>query len=85
MIHHLLILFVSDHSLRTPAVQATLHTPPAPSVPGGRERDGSGQDFSGQDRLSQLKFVASVAANAAGFAGLIAGCWLGLLVLQAFM
>jgi hypothetical protein len=28
--------------------------------------------------------MASVAGNAAGFAGLIAGCWAGLQVLQAF-
>jgi len=80
MIHNLLILFVSEHTVRTPAVQATLHTPPAPSMPGDRDSYSAGQGW-----RSQLRFVAGVVANATGFAGLIAGCWLGLQVLQSFL
>ena len=80
MTPNLILLFAPEHTLRSPTVQATLHTPPAPSSPVGREGDGFQQG-----RLGQLRFVASVAGNAAGFAGLIAGCWMGLQVLQAFM
>jgi hypothetical protein len=80
MTQNLILLFAPEHSLRSPAVQATLHTPPAPSSPDTRERDGSQPG-----RLGQLRFMASVAGNAAGFAGIIAGCWMGLQVLQAFM
>ena len=80
MTPNLILLFAPEHSLRSPVVQATLHTPPAPTSPDDRESNGSQQG-----RLGQLRFIASVAGNAAGFAGIIAGCWMGLQVLQAFM
>jgi len=80
MIQDLPILFFSDHAACLPAVQASTLPPPASSAPGQQGTDGSSGSGPGR-----LKFVAGVAGNAIGFAALIAGCWLGLQVLQAFL
>ena len=80
MIHHLPLLFISEHTACFPRTQATFHSPPA-SLPSA-VRDNSGLLRVGLDRL---KFVVGIAGNALGLAGLIAGCWMGLQVLQAFL
>jgi hypothetical protein len=80
MIRSLPVLFVSDNAACHPPVQATLCSPPASEAPVAQGRAGMSEAGPGR-----LKFMAGVAADAAGFTGLIAGCWAGLQILQAFL
>ena len=67
-------------SVRPPVIQATLNQPPASMAPEQVDRIESSRAGS-----RGLKFMVCVAANAAGFAGLMAGCWLSLQLLQTFL
>ena len=76
----LLVTSNPEQPVRSPVIQATFNQPPASMAP-----DQSDRVKSSRERSPGLKFMASVAANAAGFAGLMAGCWLSLQLLQTFL
>ena len=80
MIQSLLMLSGSGQPVQSPLIQATLIQPPASTL---LERTESGRV--GKESPGRFKFMVCVAGNAAGFAGLMAGCWLGLLLLQTFL
>lgn len=80
MMHNLLTLLVPDSTFHPPGIQATYRTPPALSSCAGNEADRPG--LTGRNRL---KFMAGVVGDACGFAGVIAGCWTGLQLLQNFI
>ncbi|MEE4217961.1 MAG: hypothetical protein V2I48_10150 [Xanthomonadales bacterium] len=71
MIHHLMTLFAPDGG----APQATLTSPPAKDQPACHPL---------RARVS-IRFMAGVAANAAGFGMLLAGCWFSLQLMQVFL
>ena len=68
--NHFLTAFTAAESS---IAQATLTSPPANEQP-----------VSGASKLraTPVKFIASVAANAAGFGLLLAGCWLSVQFLE---
>jgi hypothetical protein len=80
MIHQFLLFLAPDNAATQGLTQATLRTPPAnPSqatAPG---------PVAAPSQLKSVKFIASVLGNAAGFALFIAGCWLCLKLIQAFL
>ena len=71
MIHFLTLFLTPEGS----APQATLNPPPAIEMP-ARRRCSPGQ---------ALRFMAGVAANAAGFGLLLAGCWFFLQLMSAIL
>jgi hypothetical protein len=80
MIHPFLMFLAPDDAATQGLTQATLRTPPAyPSqvtAPG---------PVAAPLQLKSVKFAASVLGNAVGFALFIAGCWLCLQLLQAYL
>lgn len=71
MIHHLMMLLAPEGS----APQATLTSPPAKEQPARRP----------PMTKASIRFMAGVAANAAGFGMLLAGCWFSLQLMQVFL
>ena len=71
--NHLLTAFTAPE---TSIAQATVTSPPAHETPAPRA---VGQ------RITRLKFMAGVVANAAGFGLLLAGCWFSLQCLDLLM
>ena len=69
---HSLMLFLAPETAQT---QATPTSPPAVARPARRPARGS----------VSLHLVASVVGNAAGFVAMLAGCWMVLQLMQAFM
>ena len=80
MIQNLLMLFVPENMRHSSAAGATVHPPPAP-----RRSPEARMKAVVSRPVNTLKFVAAVTADAVGFAGLLAGCWTGLQLLQAFL
>ena len=76
MIQNLLMFMAPENIALNRAYQATLQKPPAKSSlsPGAASR-----------RVQSLKFMASVAGNAVGFAAIMAACWLSLQLLQTYL
>lgn len=80
MSHQFLMFLAPDNAATRGLTQATLRTPPAyPS-----QANASGP-VAAPLRLKSVPFIASVLGNAAGFAGFIAGCWLCLQLMRAFL
>ncbi len=76
MIHSFWMLLAPENTSSHHAIQATPQKPPAkPSQLRGETTK----------RVDSLKFMASVAGNAIGFAGIMATSWLSLQFLQAFL
>ena len=71
MIHHLMMLLAPEGS----APQATLTSPPAKEQPARNPARAK----------PSFRFMAGVAANAAGFGMLLAGCWFSLQLMQVFI
>jgi len=69
---HSLMLFLAPEAAQT---QATPTSPPAVVRPVRRPARGS----------VSLHLVANVVGNAAGFVVMLAGCWMVLLLMQAFL
>jgi hypothetical protein len=67
-----LMLFLAPEAAHT---QATPTSPPAVARPVRRPARGS----------VSLRLVADVVANAVGFAAMLAGCWMVLQLMQAFL
>ncbi len=76
MIHQVLMFLALDNAATQGLTQATLRTPPAYPSPG---------PVAAPLQLKSVKFIASVLGNAAGFASFIAGCWLCLQLMEAFL
>ena len=76
MIHSFWMLLMPENVSGHLAVQATPQKPPAKLLPARGATT---------DRAHSLKFVASVAGNAFGFAGIMATCWLSLQLLQSLL
>ena len=72
-------LFSPASTTAYPLVQATCLKPPAP-----RSSEDTGEHSSSRP-VNRLPFMVRVAGDAVGFTGLVAGCWFGLQVLQAFV
>lgn len=73
---HKLLLMTPESGLLPSAAQATLHQPPADSPPA---------PYAKLKQLHAIKFVACVAGNVIGFAGILAGCWLSLQLLHSWI
>lgn len=71
MIHHLMMFLAAEGSIP----QAKLTSPPAKKQPASRL----------QRACNSIRFMAGVTANAAGFGLLLAGCWLSLQLMQAYL
>jgi len=80
MIHQVLMFLALDHAATQGLTQATLRTPPA--YPSQATAPGP---VAAPLQLKSVKFIASVLGNAAGFASFIAGCWLCLQLMGAFL
>ncbi len=80
MIHPILMFLAPENAATQGLAQATLRTPPAyPS-----QATASGP-VAAPLPLKPVKFIACVLGNAAGFAMFVAGCWLCLDLMQAFL
>ncbi len=80
MIHQFLMFLTPDNAATQGLTQATLRTPPAdPS------QETAPGPVAAPLKLKSLKFIASVLANAAGFAMFMAGCSLCLKLIQALL
>ncbi len=71
---HLLTMFTAPEGL---SAQATLTSPPADVRSAPRKSPSCGHNHG-----ASLRFMASVAASAAGFGLLLAGCWFSLQLMQ---
>lgn len=80
MIQSLLMLSGLGQPVQSPIVQATLNQPPASA-----SRGTTGKTRLTDESPGRFKFMVIVAGNAAGFAGLMAGCWLGVQLLQSVL
>ena len=80
MIHQVLMFLALDNAATQGLTQATLRTPPA--YPSQATAPGP---VAAPLQLKSVKFIASVLGNAAGFASFIAGCWLCLQLMGAFL
>jgi hypothetical protein len=80
MIHQFLLFLAPDNAATQGLTQATLRTPPA--YPSQATAPGP---VAAPSQLKSVKFIASILGNAVGFAMFIAGCWLCLKLMQAFL
>ena len=80
MIHQFLMFLAPDNAATQGLTQATLRTPPA--YPSQATAPGP---VAAPMRLKSVKFIATVIGNAVGFAMFIAGCWLCLQLIEAFL
>jgi len=78
---HSLMMFLAPANAQ---VQATPTSPPAVARPARRPARGSISSRL-QRRGISLRLVANILGNAVGFIVLLAGCWLVLQLLQAFL
>ena len=76
MLHNLSMLLAPENAAAYRGSQATLQKPPAipPLAP-----------VSSAGKARSLKFLARIAGNAIGFAGIMAACWLSLQLVQTYM
>ncbi len=80
MIHQFLVFLAPDNAALRGLTQATTLKPLAdPS------RANASVPVAAPGRVHTVKFMISIAADAIGFAIFIAGCWLCLQLLQAYL
>ena len=80
MIHQVLMFLAPDNAAKQGLTQATLRAPPA--YPSQATAPGP---VAAPLLLKSVKFIASVLGNTVGFASFIAGCWLCMQLMAAFL
>jgi len=80
MIHQFLMFLAPENAAPQGLMQATTLKPPADPA-----QATASVPVAAPGRVHTVKFMVSIAADAIGFAIFIAGCWLCLQLLQAYL